>query len=232
MADEKGLHHGHRDRVRDRFLEEGLEKFKDHQVLELLLFYAVPRRDTNDLAHKLLNRYGSLSGVLDSSIDNLESCGLSRSASVLIKLIPELCGRYYQEKHDQDACEYDSDRKVGNVIMPFFISAREEKVLLMLLDSKGKRLYCDIISKGSISSSDVNIRKILQLAVKHKASAAVIAHNHPSGIALPSGSDIRITKTLKQALAAVGVVLMDHLIIADMKYTAMSGLDECYDIFI
>ncbi len=232
MAAEKGLHDGHRNRVRERFLEEGLEKFRDHQALELLLFYAVPRKDTNELAHKLLNRFGNLSQVLDAPVDSLESSGLSHSAAVLLKLVPELCGRYYQEKYDSNDPVDVSDDSLGRIIIPYFISAQEERVLLMLLDSRGGRLYCDIISKGSISASDVNVRKILQLAVKYNARAAVIAHNHPSGIALPSGSDIKITKMIKQSLAAVGVVLMDHIIVAGKGYSSMAELDECCDIFM
>ena len=101
----------------------------------------------------------------------------------------------------------------------------------MLLDPKGKLLYCDIISKGSISASDVNIKKILQLAVKYKAGGAVVAHNHPSGIALPSKADVNVTISLKKSLQAIGVLLLDHIIVCDMEYVSMSELEDYEHIF-
>lgn len=232
MGETKGLHDGHRDRVRDRFLEEGLDRFQDHQALELMLFYAVPRKDTNELAHKLLNRCKSFSGVLDAPIEVLTDCGLSKSASVFIKLMPEVCSRYYKDKYKKEKTDLITEENIGDYILHYFIDADDEQVVLMLLDPKGKLRYCDIISKGSLSASEVSIRKILNLAVKYNASGAVIAHNHPSGIPLPSQSDINATISIRQALKAVGVVLLDHIIISDMDYTCMAQMDDYMDIFL
>ena len=99
MAEEKGLHDGHRKRVKERFISEGLDKFQDHQILELLLFYAVPRKDTNELAHTLLNKFRSLSGVMDAPIEVLQENGLSENAAVLIKLIPSVCSAYLKDTY-------------------------------------------------------------------------------------------------------------------------------------
>lgn len=231
MSQVKGLHDGHRDRVRERFLLEGLDKFRDHQALELLLFYAIPRKDTNDTSHILLNRFGSLSGVLDAPIDALVDAGLSKNAAVLLKMMPEFCSRYYKDKYQQNGSNTINSDNIGEAILQYFIGADEEQVLLVLLDPKGKRLFCDIISKGSISASEVNIKKILQYAVKYKASGAVIAHNHPSGIALPSKTDISVTISLRDSLSAIGVTLLDHIIVADMEFTCMSELEEFEEIF-
>lgn len=232
MSQVKGLHDGHRDRVRDRFLSEGLDKFQDHQALELLLFYAIPRKDTNDTAHILLNRFGSLSGVFDAPIEALTECGLSRNCAVLIKMMPEFCSRYYKDKYQKNNDNTINNENIGDIILRYFIGADEEQFLLMLLDPKGKRLFCDIISKGSISASDVNIKKILQLAVKYKAGGAVIAHNHPSGIPLPSQADVNVTVTLKKSLKAIGVLLLDHIIVSDMEYVSMSELEDYESIFL
>ncbi len=232
MAGNKGIHDGHRDRVRERFLNEGLNGFMDHQVIELLLFYGVPRKDTNDIAHKLLDHFGSFSAVFDASLECLMECGLSRSCASLIKLIPSVCSRYYIDKYKSDnkSTKINSDN-IGECILPYFIGRDEEQVLLLLVDPKGNRLFCDIISKGSFTASEVNIRYILQLCVKYKAYGAVLAHNHPSGVALPSAQDIKLTKKLKSSLSSISVCLMDHLIIADMDYCPMSELEECEDIF-
>ena len=102
MAENKSVHDGHRDRVRERFLNDGLDGFRDHQVMELLLFYGIPRKDTNEIAHKLMERFGSFSGVFDASFESLIECGLSRSCASFIKLIPAVCSRYYVDKYNSN----------------------------------------------------------------------------------------------------------------------------------
>ena len=232
MAENKGIHDGHRDRVRERFLNDGLDSFVDHQVMELLLFYGIPRKDTNEIAHKLMDSFGSFSGVFDASIESLVDCGLSRNCASLIKLIPAVCSRYYVDKYKSHnkSNQINSDN-IGDCILPYFIGKDDEQVLLLLVDPKGNRLFCEVISTGSFSASEVNIRKIMQLCVKHKAYGAILAHNHPSGVALPSAQDIKVTKKLKASLASIDVRLLDHLIIADMDFCPMSELEDCEDIF-
>lgn len=231
MAENKGLHDGHRDRVREKFLEDGLDKFRDHEVLELMLFYAIPRKDTNEIAHKLINRFGSFSSVLDADFDSITECGISKNAAVFLKLFPSVCARYYKDRYENDHSK-DDPPGIGEAIMHYFIGVNEEQVVLMLLDPKGREVYCDVISKGTISASEVNIKKILQLAVKYKASGAVIAHNHPSGIPLPSDSDVKVTIALKNSLRSIGVILYDHIIVAEMEYVSMSDMEEYYELFL
>lgn len=232
MAENKSVHDGHRDRVRERFLNDGLDGFRDHQVMELLLFYGIPRKDTNEIAHKLMERFGSFSGVFDASFESLIECGLSRSCASFIKLIPAVCSRYYVDKYNSnEKSNQINSENIGDCVLPYFIGKDDEQVLLLLVDPKGCRLFCDIISTGSFSTSEVNIRKIMQLCVKHKAYGAVLAHNHPSGVALPSNQDIIVTKKLKSSLQSIGVRLLDHLIIADMDFCPMSELENCEDIF-
>lgn len=232
MAENKSVHDGHRDRVRERFLNDGLDGFRDHQVMELLLFYGIPRKDTNEIAHKLMERFGSFSGVFDASFESLIECGLSRSCASFIKLIPAVCSRYYVDKYNSnEKSNQINSENIGDCVLPYFIGKDDEQVLLLLVDPKGCRLFCDIISTGSFSTSEVNIRKIMQLCVKHKAYGAVLAHNHPSGVALPSNQDIIVTKKLKSSLQSIDVRLLDHLIIADMDFCPMSELENCEDIF-
>ncbi len=232
MAENKGIHDGHRDRVRDRFLKEGLRGFEDHQVMELLLFYGIPRKDTNEMGHVLMNRFGSLSAVFDASLESLMDCGLSRSCACMIKLVHSLCERYYTDKYltDNKNTQINADN-IGDCIRPFFIGKDVEHVLLMLLDAKGNRLFCDIISKGSFTSSEVNIKDILKLCIQFQAYSAILAHNHPSGIPLPSDQDVKLTLKLKNALASIGVRLIDHIIVSDMEFCPMSELEEFETFF-
>lgn len=231
MAKIKGVHDGHRDRVRDKFLHSGLEVFEEHQILELLLFYGIPRKDTNEIAHKLINTYGSFSSVFDAPIETLEDCGLSKSASVLIKLIPQVCRKYMDDKYENKDKIITSEN-IAERLMPKFIGLDEENVVLMLLDAKSKELYCGVISQGSVNASEIYTRKVVQLAVKYHSTSAIISHNHPSGIALPSLEDIKSTINLKKALSAVGVRLVDHIIVADTDYISLAQSEEHFKIFM
>lgn len=224
----KGLHDGHRERVKKRFVESGLEGFYDHQVVEFLLFYGIPRKDTNDIAHHLLNKFGSFSAMLDAPLESLQECGISYNTAVFLKLIPAICSRYYQDKYQQKETD---DSSMEDFILPHFIGRNEEQLFMILLDAQGKRIFCDVINRGTTSASNVNIRKILQLSVQHSARCVIVAHNHPNGIALPSQEDISMTRKLRTSLKAVGVVLLDHYIVANMECCSLSNMEEYEDIF-
>ena len=216
----KSEHSGHRERLRRRFIDNGLDGFEEHQALELYLFYAIPRRDTNPLAHRLLERYRNIGGVCDAPIDELErDFGLSESAATLLKLLPEM-SRLYNESKLSDTNFIDPET-VGEMIARRFIGRTSEAVALLLGSAKGKILYFDIVAKGSVSSSDFPLRRIVDLAIRHNARTAYIAHNHPSGSLLPSRADIDITKLLDSTLSSVGVHLLDHFIVADNEYASL-----------
>ena len=220
----KSEHSGHRERLRRRFIDNGLDGFEEHQALELYLFYAIPRRDTNPLAHRLLERYRNIGGVCDAPIDELErDFGLSESAAALLKLLPEM-SRLYNESKLSDTNFIDPET-VGEMIARRFIGRTSEAVALLLGSAKGKILYFDIVAKGSVSSSDFPLRRIVDLAIRHNARTAYIAHNHPSGSLLPSRADIDVTKLLDSTLSSVGVHLLDHFIVADNEYASLRVYD-------
>ena len=220
----KSEHSGHRERLRRRFIDNGLDGFEEHQALELYLFYAIPRRDTNPLAHRLLERYRNIGGVCDAPIDELErDFGLSESAATLLKLMPEM-SRLYNESKLSDTNFIDPET-VGEMIARRFIGRTSEAVALLLGSAKGKILYFDIVAKGSVSSSDFPLRRIVDLAIRHNARTAYIAHNHPSGSLLPSRADIDVTKLLDSTLSSVGVHLLDHFIVADNEYASLREYD-------
>ena len=221
MAAAKGSEHsGHRERLRKRFIENGLDGFEDHQALELFLCYAIPRKDTNPLAHRLLERYRTICCVCDAPIDELQrDFGLSENAAALLKLLPEM-SRLYNESRLQENNAIDLET-LGDIVKQKFIGRTSEVVVLVLGDAKGKMVYFDVIAKGSVSSSDFPVRKIVELAIRHNAKIAFIAHNHPSGSALPSQTDLTTTKLIAQVLRNVGVRLLDHYIVADGDYISL-----------
>lgn len=224
--DSAGVHSGHRQRLKDQFLTHGMDPIHDVNVLELILFYAIPRQDTNPIAHRLLNTFGSLAAVFDATPEELmERGGLSKNAATLIKLIPAAARR---QQLSRSSCHQllDSTQKCGDYLVPFFFGATQEEVYLLGLDAKCKVLGCVKLSTGSVNSAGLSIRKVVECALNMKASSVVLAHNHTSGIAVPSQEDIRTTKSISHALDLVGVYLADHVVVADEDYVSMaeSGL--------
>ncbi len=219
------VHKGHRQRMKSKFLLNGLDAFEVHEALEILLYYAVPRCDTNPIAHRLLEHFGSVSAVFDAPVDTLKDAGLSESTAALIKLIPEMSRLYLDDKYNNRDKVLDFD-SLADYIKQKFIGRNEETVILLLGDAKGKEVFCGVIAKGSINSSDVPVRKVIDLALRYNAKTACIAHNHPSGIAIPSTDDIKTTRDIYDALMHIGVILVDHIIVADGDAVslAQSGL--------
>ena len=213
-------HSGHRERMRKKFIENGFDVFETHEALEMFLYYAIPRKDTNPLAHRLLDRYITVGGVCDAPIDELmKEFGLSENAAALLKMLPEMARLYTESKMSHDnIIDYEN---LGKIFKAKFIGRTNECVALMLGDAKGKMIYFDIISKGSLNSSDMPVRKIVDLSLRHNARTAFIQNNHPSGPALPSGRDLDTTIVLKSTLATVGVELIDHFIITDDDYVSL-----------
>lgn len=220
------IHDGHRQRLKRRFLEEGLENFDEVNVLELLLFYAIPQKDTNPIAHDLLARFGSLAGVLEAPAEALRAVpGVGEHAATLIALTTAL-SRYYMVSRAQAACVLTTVAQCGDYLVPRFFGLRDETVCLLCLDAKCQVLCCKTVGHGSVNSAGVPMRKIIEQALAANATSVILAHNHPSGIALPSQDDIAVTQRLQIALDAVGIVLADHIIVADEDFVSMadSGL--------
>lgn len=225
------IHKGHRQRLKTRFLEEGLDNFSDIQVLELVLFYCIPQRDTNPIAHDLLNRFGSLSQVLEAPVEELvKVSGISENAAVLLKLITDV-GRYYLVNRSQQFTVLPTLDACANYLVPHFFGRRVETVFLLCLDAKCKVLCCKEVGEGSVNSAGISIRKIVEMALGANATSVVLAHNHPSGVAIPSQEDIQTTRRLAAALHAVEIHLADHIIVADDDHISLvqSGyrFDDC-----
>jgi DNA repair protein RadC len=216
------IHEGHRQRMKDRFFYEKMDHFSDHEVLELLLYYAIPRKDTNPIAHALISHFGSLPQVLDASVEELEQVdGISRNAAVLLKLVTEM-GRYYEVERKRQTRILKSVEECGNYLLPRFFGRVNETVFLLCLDARCKVLSCREVGEGSINSANVSIRRIVEMALASKASSVVLAHNHPSGIALPSAEDRATTRRVAAALSLVDVALVDHIIVAENDFVSLA----------
>ena len=216
------LHTGHRARLKAQFLQAGLDAFTDIQVLELLLFYANPRQDTNPIAHRLLNQFGTLSAVLDAPVELLESVkGVGENAAQMLHLIQCVCRRYLIDRASYEQI-LDSTEKAGAFLVPYFFGARDEMVYLLCLDAKCKVLDCRMLSVGGVNTAAVSVRKIVEAALACNATSVVLAHNHTSGIALPSKEDEATTRQIRTALDAVGILLVDHIIVADDDFVSMA----------
>ena len=214
-------HDGHRQRLKERFLLEGLDNFNEVQVLELLLFYAIPRQDTNPLAHRLLARFGSVHQVLEAPVSELQRVeGMGPNAAVFLRLITEV-SRYYMVNRAMQNTVLNTVEKCGDYLVPHFHGRRNETVFLLCLDAKCKLLCCKEVAEGSVNSAGVSPRRVVELALAANATTVILAHNHPSGLALPSREDIHTTIRIAAALSSVEITLADHIVVADDDYISL-----------
>ena len=209
-----GTHDGHRQRLKTEFLARP-DSFPDHKLLELLLFYTNPRGDTNPLAHELVDRFGSLAGVLDAPPEELQKVkGVGTHTAVLFKAVKEFSGRYLTVRTQVDSIARNTQDYYG-LLRPYFFGARNEMLCLLCLDGKRKVLGIRRLSEGCVNAVNVAARLVVEAALSLNASAAVLAHNHVSGIAFPSREDVAVTNCLAPLLSSLGVALLDHLIFVD-----------------
>ncbi len=231
MTQPSQIHTGHRQRLKDRFLEEGLDHFSQINALELMLFYCVPRKDTNPLAHKLLDHFGKLHNVLEASYEELLKVeGVNENIATYLTMIHAV-GRYYVKNRGGKPLILKTIDQCGDYLMPYFHGLQNETVFLLCLDAKSKVLACKKVGEGSVNSASISIRKIVEVALGSNAVSVVLAHNHPSGLAIPSAEDIQTTRRLGLALNAVEILLADHIVIAEDEFVSIvqSGMYNPYE---
>lgn len=212
------LHEGHRERMRNRFIEEGLDSFADHQVLELLLFYCIPVKDTNELAHKLLKEFGSLDGLFEATPQEIcKRCKLKPTTAVLLSLMPSLARRYFKGKWGEKPL-LNSSAKAGEYAVSLFVGRTYEAFYLLCLDAQNRVNYAALVHEGTINEAPVYPRLIVETALRHQASTVILAHNHPGGTLRPSSADKEVTGRIVNALGAISIQVADHLIVAGSEY--------------
>ena len=216
MADKpKHRHTGHRERMKAEFLARGLEGWPDHRVLELLLFYTIPQGDVNDLAHELVERFGSLAGVLDASVEELKKVkGVGDHTAVFLRMLPAVLGRY-QGARTRLSAIINSPEEAYAWLEPYFFGARNEMVYVLCMDGKRQVLGVRKVAEGSIELAEVNTRRIAEESIGLRAAQIYVAHNHVSNLAIPSQADWLTTDTLRGALRPIGIELIDHLVFVD-----------------
>ena len=214
------IHAQHRRRVKNRFRNEGLDHFEELHALELLLFYALPREDTNPIAHDLLNRFGNLRNVLEAPVEQLMTVHkIGEHAAILLSLVKGLAQKYVTS--GDGAAPLNTMADCGSYLINRFIGRRDEVVMLLCLDAKRAPLCCRIVSEGSVNAAEISTRKVVEAALSVNATSVILAHNHPSGIAVPSMPDIVTTRRMGTALAAVDITLEDHIVVAGRDYVSL-----------
>lgn len=213
-----GIHDGHREKLRDSFIEVGLEGKTDHQILELLLTYAMPRIDVNPLAHELIDTFGSLSGVLDADLSELTKVKyISKYGAVLLKLIPEISAKYYQSKHGKRV-HLNTVNAIKDYMMPQLANEKTEVFYVLCLDTHLNLIRAIKHSEGSPSKTAIDIRSLANQVLNTGTDRIILVHNHLSNSATPSVSDIEATKRITTAFELINVTVLDHIIISGDNY--------------
>lgn len=225
------MHEGHRKRIREKYRRSGLENFADHEVLELLLFYANKRSDTNETAHRLIQRFGSLSAVLEASYDELVQVeDIGDVAATLITMVPALFRRYSDDKVS-GITEIGSVQQAIDYVKPKFFGLSAERGALAFLDSQNRVKNFMFVCEGSLNTTSLDIRKCVQLALNNNASSVILAHNHPTGVASPSRTDVETTQAFVAAMAPIGINVSDHIILSDSDAFSMASHERLAYIF-
>lgn len=230
----ENLHEGHRKRMKEEiFAQDFPESMPPHKILETLLFYGIPRKDTNVIAHELLKKFGSIRGVIEASPEDLfEVKGMTQNAAALIKLIMPIARRYETECKIEKRHKFNSIDEIGEFLVKKHMGYGVETFAVTTFKPTGEIISCEILSKGDMSSVPLTVKSIVQNVLKNKAPCVIISHNHVNHNAMPSRSDIEMTKTLKDTLAAIGVNLLDHIIVADNDFVSLAQSQQFKPLFI
>lgn len=214
-------HQGHRSRLRQRFIDEGLDSFQPHEILELLLTYAIPRSDVNPLAHELIRTFGSLSNVLDATPEELMQVpGMGQNSAALLALMPHLTGRYLRSRIGERPM-LTSYRSAGEYCKTLFLGEPMEVLYLIALDASGRVLRSHTLARGTLDETPLYPRHVVEAALRFNAHSVLLAHNHPAGTLRASPADMRSTELVVKALDPIGVIVKDHIIVADDEFISM-----------
>lgn len=216
------VHEGHRNRVKERFLMEGLDAFADHEVIELLLFYCIPKRDTNELAHRMLKEFGTFHDLVEADPrDIARRCKVSLNTAVLVSLAAPLSRRYLRQKWGNRPV-INSSTKAGEYAITLFAGRVYECFYVICLDSQNHVNHAALVHEGTLNEAPVYPRIIVETALRHKANSLILAHNHPGGSLRASQADIEITRKICQAMKPISINVVDHIIVAGDKYASFA----------
>lgn len=229
--DNKNIHEGHRKRVKTKFLKTGINGMDEHNIVELLLFFGIPYKDTNEIAHRLIDRFGSLTSVLDAPVEELKSIdGIGENAAVLIKLVHDISCVYSENKIKTKIDISDFDRASDFLSMKY-MGEENEIVYLLSINSKGRLERCIKLCDGSLDSASIDKRELMKIALINNVKDAILAHNHPRGFAVPSLADVKATQELVSLFSTVGINIADHIIVAEDGCFSMAENNKYKSIF-
>lgn len=225
------LHEGHRARLKEKFLNQGFNGMPEHEILEIILFYSIPRCNTNELAHALLNKFGTLNSVFGADIESLQEIpGIGSTTAFFLHIIPEIARIYELEKRSKN-CDCLNSKNICSLMLSQYIGRKQECVYLALADTKGNLIDIFSLFEGNLSCAPIYIREIVLLAIKHNAKYAILSHNHPSGSCLPSINDVEASYKIKSALNSVDVQFWDHIIVTDEEVLSLRESKIVPDLF-
>lgn len=221
-ADKKNnIHKGHREKVKKRYYETGLNSMPDHNILELLLFFGIPQKDTNPIAHELISKFGSFSGVLEASKADLQSVkGMTENAACLLTLMLPVYKRYVNDLHKKKR-KFESAKEMADYLRPLYLDTVNERIYAVCFDLNDRMIACRVVSDGDIDSSYLDCRKLASIVLEVKAKKVILSHNHPNGTLTPSVGDVKATELARNLLEYLKVQLKDHIIITDKSYFSM-----------
>ncbi len=212
--EKKNIHKDHRQRVRARYLKEGLGSMAEHNILELLLFFGVPYKDTNDIAHELIERFGDFNGVLDAPVEELVKVnGVGENTATLLRLTRDIALKYNESKSMQKV-SVGLEQRISDFLRLKYAGETREVVYLLCVNSHGKLQRCVKICDGSPDAATLDNRMVVEAVVRFDTTNVILAHNHPQGFAVPSVADVKATQALIPVLQAIGVNLADHIIVS------------------
>ena len=219
---EENLHEGHRKRLKQKYLNNP-SSLAEHELLEILLFYAVPRRDTNEIAIKMIKKFGTLSGLCDADVKDIANvCDVKENIALLISLVSKISNRNESEKaKNHKAIKINSPENAGRHAIELFRGAKYEQFYLICLNSQKWINYSALVQEGTINEVAVYTRLIVELALRHKAHSVILSHNHPGGSLTPSKEDIDMTRAIEAALETINIIVNDHIIVSGDQFVSL-----------
>lgn len=220
----KNIHRNHRQKVRERYYASGFKGVASHNILEMLLFFGIPYKDTNPIAHELIDKFGSLSAVLEADVADLKQVkGMTENAACLISMILPIYQRYKQDLITRRPNFNSIDETVEYLRSLYIDNNNIERIFVLCFDADDTLLTYRMVGEGDVSSARFDFRKFASAVLETNASTVIVSHNHPHGIAVPSFEDEQVTIRMASILNAFGVRFSDHIIVADKNYFSMKS---------
>lgn len=236
MADSKkeksNVHRNHRQKVREKYYANGFKGMAPHNILEMLLFFGIPYKDTNPIAHDLIDYFGSLSAVFEAKrTDLMQIKGVTENAACLISMILPLYKSYSQELIKRKP-EFDTMDKMVSFLRNLYIDNNNtERIYIICFDANNTYITHRMLSEGDIVSSAFDMRRLASIVLETNAASVIVSHNHPHGVAAPSYQDGEVTRKVAHFLHTLKVKFSDHIIVTDKDYFSMANSPRFVEIF-